>query len=612
MSYGFIVALSADSLNSTVNGLDTLDKDSEMQGYDLSANVKLWIKNRENKQFIQYSVENSWVIITIGQCFNNESLINVLIDTLLATGNDKSEQIKCKLIKYPGQYCFACFNKESGELILGTDVSGVRSLFCMKSDRTRIISSNISLIKSLLPEGKINPDIENQLFLLRYAYSLPGKTVYQEIEELPSKNIYHENVNETDTRRSFQLDNTYENIFQSGDQQRDLYDCLMLACEQQLGKAKKVGVLLGGFDSALIASLLTKLGVHVETYSFSYTNSRFNQPNIDLLTKSLNIKHHWIDIEPKIIKQGLLDYADYCNGPVSWLGYVIQTQHLCKEMTLDGMEACFCGDGCDSLFLGYPNTHRRGQIYKKLPNLNSCLVNLLKKFFDLIRAEYYLGHLGRVLQSILDGALYKVAERPFYSFQIFGPHSLKSLCGINYEKNKTHDVYFQGVIESFNNFTFERKMYLAKSWVSPNREKLVSSANIAGFSLLSPYMHPAVESFARLLPDEALRPKSEEHSDEGKFLLMKMAENFDLLPKEVIYQPKIAAIKSPIDRWLANELFDFSLSYLANLPFEYNEKYIRSLLGEQAIEKLYKKYRSTDDVVSLAPSLLLTYASFFK
>ena len=93
---------------------------------------------------------------------------------------------------------------------------------------------------------------------------------------------------------------------------------------------------------------------------------------------------------------------------------------------------------------------------------------------------------------------------------------------------------------------------------------------------------------------------------------MKMAENSGLLPSEIIYQSKIAAVNSPIDDWLAKDLYTFANKKLAYLPFSYESGYTKNLLGDLFLEKIYKDYFSSDGVVSLAPSLLLTYASLFE
>jgi hypothetical protein len=387
---------------------------------------------------------------------------------------------------------------------------------------------------------------------------------------------------------------------------------MLESSKQQLGEARRVGVLLGGFDSALVAALLVRLGVQVETFSFCYENTEFNQPFADTLADFLKIQHHWIPITPDVIKHGLQNYSSHCSWPTIWPNYVIQTQHLCKIMAEQDIESCFSGDGCDTVFLGYPSTFRRGSVYQRIPKLPSWLAHSIITILNSLGLEHVSGHIYRVVISLLRASIYPSQDRPLRSFQLFDPNSYKHLTGEAYPSPLFEDSHFQKMHELFSSQSYARKIYFGKSLISPNRCKLVSSSDIAGFPIHSPYMHPAVKSFAQQLPDELMRPKDKAGHKEGKYILMKMAEDEKLLPNDVIYQPKLAAIKSPIDAWYDNELREFMQEQLIDLPFEPNFQYLESLMSDLVIEKIYKNHFSEDMVVSLAISMLATYASFFK
>lgn len=586
-------------------------------------NTTLYVSSPNNPDFAQARTVGSWLIVSVGECFGNKPPAASLEELLAERATITTDDIVALLKQLPGQYCAVCYNNETGDLLTATDPSGIRSLFAMEIGATRIIASSLSALRKLAPRGRVSPNIDNQPFLFRYAYSLPGQTVFAQVNEISPGSIAHSNINDAsiDESQTFLLSDDVSELrdpphFSSQQEpsqfESDLHTRLISATEHQLGNAKRVGVLLGGFDSALVASLLHRLGVHVETYTFQYSDDSYNQPFADLLSQTLNIKHHWVEIDPEIIRAGLDSYGENCNWPTIWPNYVIQTQHLCARMIEDGMESCFSGDGCDTVFLGYPSTHRRGQVYRKLPHIPDALEAVIRRLFHLLRLEYISGHVGRVFLSLLDASTIERNDRPLHSFQIFDDSSYRRLTGMKAAVNHAREEHFDSLSEQTRGQDFERKLYLAKSLISPNRCKLVSSSDISGLAIHSPYMHPIVKSFGQALPEEALRPSDKSHIKEGKQLLMTMAEKYRLLPREIIYQPKLAAIKSPIDSWLYGELKDFSLEKLSRLPFKYNERYVESLLSEQYVEKLYKDKFADDDVVSLAISLLITYACFFN
>jgi asparagine synthase (glutamine-hydrolysing) len=622
MTHGFAVSLG--SSDDTTARLD-IEAASNSDGQAIlrpSPNIAVWISAPDNPDFAQARTVGNWSIVSIGECFGNVTPVSSIEDSLAGSSETTADEIIALFRALPGQYCAVCYNNESGDLLTITDPSGIRSLFSIEIEETQIIASSLSALRKLAPHQAISPNIENQPFLFRYAYSPPGETVFAQVSELLPGNIIHSNIydDSADESHSFLLgddfserrDSSHFSFHKEPSQfESELYARLISATERQLGNARRVGVLLGGFDSALVASLLHRLGAHVETYSFQYSDDSYNQPFADLLSQTLDIPHHWVKIDPEIIRVGLDRYGESCNWPTIWPNYVIQTQHLCTKMSDDGMESCFSGDGCDTVFLGYPSTHRRGQVYKKLPHIPETLESVIRQLFHLLRLEYVFGHVGRVFLSLLDASTVERNDRPLHSFQIFDDKSYRRLTGMKSMVNNARKKHFDALSEQTRGQDFERKLYLAKSLISPNRCKLVSSSDMSGLAIHSPYMHPIVKSFGQSLPEEELRPSDKSHIKEGKQLLMTMAERFDLLPHEIIYQPKLAAIKSPIDSWLYGNLKDFSLEKLSRLPFEYNERYVRSLLSEQYVEKLYKDKFADDDVVSLAISLLITYACFF-
>ena len=623
--YGFSVAIHKYRSNDDSVRLDVLNKDENCSYDQLNPSVLVCTSGSNKSNFVNYCSFDDWIIIGIGKLFSGSAFaLGLKIE--LEKKCRECINLECLLDviqNLPGQYCGVLYNTKTGDLAKITDPSGSRSLFYGDFGDTIVVASSLSMLRKLISKEDIQPNLENQSFLLRYAYSIPGQSVYNGVSEMSAGKLIYGNAYSKETNTSELINcagSEYSNelLIDAGikklkdSNEKVLFECIRDACAQQLGNTRKVGVLLGGFDSALVASVLHHLGVEVETYSFYYNQNKYNQPYTDLLAKTLGITHHWVKIDSEVIKDGIDKYNENCSWPTMWLSYVIQTQFLCKRMSEDGMEMCFSGDGCDTAFLGYPSTHRRGQVYQRLPRISNNVSKLVTSFIHYTRLEYYFGHLARVGVSLVDAATKPVDERPLHSFQIFNNSSYKYLTGKKYISYESHAEHFSNAYSNFEQYSYERKIYLTKSFISPNRAKLVSSSDISGMPIHSPYLHHKVKEFSRDLPDEKLRPSNSSHSKEGKYILMKMAENSGLLPSEIIYQSKIAAVNSPIDDWLAKDLYTFANKKLAYLPFSYESGYTKNLLGDLFLEKIYKDYFSSDGVVSLAPSLLLTYASLFE
>ncbi len=556
-----------------------------------------------DKRLVETVTSPDGFAVCIGGAYSR----NDLVKQLLATEDQIS--LENLVSKTPGQYCAVVGSDKLPRPIAITDPSGLRSLYCLKLPHGLLLGSNVSILRLLAGDQIAVPNHIDEAFLFRYAYLPPGRTVYRDVEELGPQQFALLGPDGVQDKSPLPI--SCEIVANGDDPSDDLHDVLLECTRQQLGDRKRVGVLLGGFDSALVASLLCRLGADVETYSFHYAEEEFNQPLAEELSAYLDISHHWVEINAEIVQSGIQSYGDCCNSPTVWPNYVVQTQHLCRVMAEQGMECVFSGDGCDTAFLGYPSTFRRGTVYQRMPKLPRLLANGTAGTADAMGMEYLLGHTFRVAKSLLHASTVAVDQRPLRSFQVFDPHGYRRLTGKSFPAASESERVLDTLGEKINEMSYARKIYFGKSQISPNKNKLISSTDVSGLMIESPYLHPALKAFATSLPDEALRPSGKESLKEGKALLIHLAESRELLPPKIIFQPKLAAIKSPVDKWYAGRLRSFLMEMMKRLPFEANERYIRSLIDDLAAERFYKRYLSDDMVVSLAASLLATYASYF-
>ncbi len=111
-------------------------------------------------------------------------------------------------------------------------------------------------------------------------------------------------------------------------------------------------------------------------------------------------------------------------------------------------------------------------------------------------------------------------------------------------------------------------------------------------------------------------PPRDTHSNIGKYVLGRMAEEKDLLPREVIHQAKVAAVAAPLAEWYSGPLRADVQELMRHLPFEPRPAYIDSLLRSQLSERFYAWLigRQSNNLVSMSHGiqLLLTYASFSR
>ena len=508
-----------------------------------------------------------------------------------------------KPTQLPHRQCISLSILDNNRVLFYGDPTGTRSFFYTFTDSHLYISSSLNYLLNFLEPKYKEISNANREYCLQFGYFPPEETAFKHINEISGATLGEFNLNSRSKEKKSSL--AIKKNPNQNSSIKSLYECFMNIIEEQTKGHKTVGVLLGGFDSALVASAIAKIGKHVEAFSFRYEQKGHNQPFVDEIGTFDNISTHWVDIDSNILAPYIYNYGKISNHPTLWPGYVLQTAHLCTLMKKSGIERCFSGDGCDALFMGYPSTHNRGKFYKNAPSLPTALSKAVLHFTNALQLEIVLGHPFRIVKSILRATNINTNSRPIHSFQVLDEWAYKKLTGHNHEHSARTTQILKTIENALPDQSFERRMYIAKSLISPNRNKLNTSADYSGIPIYSPYLHPELKKLAESIPDNLLRTKNKE----GKEILMNMAEQFDLLPKHIIRQKKLAAITSPIDSWMYNDFKEKAWNEINQAKLATSKLYSTSLFRDLLAEKIYKKSFSDDDVTCLAASLLYTYSS---
>ena len=517
-----------------------------------------------------------------------------------------------------GRFSIVGFDIQNNLVFAGTDPYGSLDVFYGEVDEEPVISSSLysySLAASKALEiNKINED-----FLLTYGFIPPGETVFNGVKKLRSAELllYNEDGGFRTTEIS-DVDEPWESSYRSdqsseGKVLRDLRDALFRAVEEQLPDEEEVALLLGGFDSALVGSVLKDFGKKVRTYSFHYEAENYNQPFVREVAEFIDAEHTWVQISPEMIATGFEFYSHLFNTPTNWPNYVIQTQELAKRIKQDGINHCFSGDGCDYLFYGYPLTFRRNQIIQRLSSVPRPLSTGALKVLGWRPVEWALGRPGQVAMGVLRNSQHTQPERSFLNFRIFDPILIERLRSGEKVDRKSVSELATRLSRPFEGLEPDRLAYIGKTMLAPYKIKMEGSSSLAGITVTAPYLHQGMVNLARQIPEELLRPTGKNRSTIGKYALAKMASSHGLLPDEIIYQPKLGAVDAPTREWYSGDVWPSIEKSLADLPFEVDLKRVNRLLEDKLAERAWSSVisRETSGLVSLdhGVSLLATYGS---
>ena len=391
----------------------------------------------------------------------------------------------------------------------------------------------------------------------------------------------------------------------------DLRDLFFSALEEHAAGSKRHAVLLGGFDSMLVAAALRSMGHEVHTYTFSFGDPRYEQRNVASFVSSLGITHHPVTFTPRIIADNLAEFGRFFFQPGAQAHYQIHTQVASRQIAADGHTSIFNGDGCDAVFLSYPTVNRRAALTRRLSHAPDWMLAAALAPLRTRSAERHLGHVARTMRSMLGNLMLDEPMRGHLPTRYLDDSSLAHLrMDPQPVQAETIDAIRAHLAEAVRDQDGPRRAFHGNGLTAQSKVKVDGSVAVSGIPQFTPYLHPAFRAFVSGLPIDYLKKQDESPAANGKELLVAMVRHFQLLPESIIAQPKQSPVDSPIDQWYANDIRAEIVTQLADLPFAWNADYVDDVLRPKRAEEWYRNKVSIGHHALQVIGLLASYASF--
>lgn len=514
-----------------------------------------------------------------------------------------------------GRYQMYVLDPRDDSLLVVSDPYGSEEIFRTTGDGPTVVGSSLDALASSGTQLVLDRGVED--FLLVYGFVPRPGTLFCDIERQGAgvaMGLHRDGVR----FQPIETPSPWSPVDWTGAGETEvvdtLYDAFMRSLEELMPPESDVSVLLGGFDSALVAAGLARLGKRVHTYTFRYEDERYNQAHVDSVAELCGGSATWVSIDAETIRKGLESYRNQVSAPTNWPAYVIQTSAVAERIREDGFGLTFSGDGCDNLFFGYPLTFRRGQMVERLSRIPRPLTAIAERVASAAVVQDVVGRPAVVGAGALRSAQLEHPERGYLTFRILEEAALSRLR--NGDDPQPHQSIRQQAAQlaaPFSDRDPVQLSYLGKKCLTPSAMKVSASTAVSGVGIVSPYQHRGVVDLAASMPTSLLRPSGDEASAIGKYALAKMAESKDLLPKDIVHQPKMAAADAPIDKWYPGPLRDTLLELVEDLPFDANDRMVTSMLKPTLGERAYQRVIGveTNNVVNVSHdiSLLATYGA---
>jgi hypothetical protein len=371
-------------------------------------------------------------------------------------------------------------------------------------------------------------------------------------------------------------------------------------------------VLLGGFDSALVASGLRRLGHDVDCYTFGFGDRAYEQRNAELVASSIGAQHAWVPFTADVIGDLLLRFDEVVNQPGAQPHYQLHTVHTSAVIAADGHTDIFNGDGCDAAFLGYPTVNRRARIVERLGTVPAPVRHATLRVLGRPGVERHLGHVDRMARAFLGSLDLPSAAQGHLPTRYLDDAALARMRRDRPPQSEPVRETRCRLAEPVRSLDRTRLAFHGNGLTGQSKAKVEGAVAASGCAQFSPFLDPRLKAFVGALPLEMLRPPGSSAGSPGKAVLVEMVREHGLLPEAVITMPKQSPVDSPIDRWYAGPLRGVVGELLDGLPFPYDRQYVDEILAPKWVEEQFRRRVSLGHHAFQAFGLLCSYGAFTR
>jgi asparagine synthase (glutamine-hydrolysing) len=467
---------------------------------------------------------------------------------------------------FRGMFAFAIWDKRKRSLFCARDRLGKKPFYYFFDGRLFAFASEI---KSLLAHPAVSPALEEAVLpeYLTFGYVSGEQTLFAGIRKLmPGHTLSLTPGGDGLTLRIEPYWDLPDAAANRGDYPTDeagwIAECrrrLEESVSTRLMSDVPLGMFLsGGVDSSILAALMTRLtSSAVKTFAVGYAEREFSELEpARQVARHIGTDHHEVSIGMDDFFGALPRLVWHEDEPIAWPSSV--SLYFVSKLAAAQVKVVLTGEGSDELFAGYGRywyyrvNSRWAGVYRRMPGFSRRAVASTIAESSLLSAPLrrklqhtFLGR-GEDMQSLyLDN---------FYA--AFSGREQAALLSRGARNGHTpYDSFLQhwnrrGEAPLLSRMLYaDQKTYLVELLMKQDQMSMAASIESR-----VPFLdHPLAEFAAAVPEDLKLRGKV------GKYIIKKAAE--DLLPREIIYRPKMG-FPTPLREWLLRPESGELLSYL--------------------------------------------------
>jgi len=522
--------------------------------------------------------------------FRGNSDTEVLLLAIMAWG------IKAALQKCEGMFAIALWDCLERKLFLARDRFGEKPLYYGNVGKDFVFGSELKALKAH-PNFDDSLDRGSITNFLRYSYIPSPKSIYSNISKLQAANIlcldFEKNEKTISSYWSLERATEFKNRDDPINKSlilKELHQKLDDAVASQIIADVPVGAFLsGGVDSSLIVALMQGHSNRpINTFSIGFTDPAYDESEYaNEVSRRLGTRHTELIVSPVELLDVIPRISDIYDEPFADSSQV-PTFLVCNLARKD-VKVVLSGDGGDEVFCGYNRYRWAESTWSRMRHLPrwlsqslSLIISLpseqrINKIYSIIEflipIRYKMRLPGEKIHKV-SRSLSKLNIEDLYRCLTSLWEQADEIVLGNQEVDNNHpNIYGNSIAEQM--MFLDLGIYLPGDILT----KVDRASMSVGLEARVPFLNHNVVEFAWNMPLEM-----KIYNGQGKWALRQLLKKY--LPSYLINRPKMG-FGVPIDSWLRNELFEWSLELL-------DENLIRSdgYFKYEEIKKIWLEHQS--------------------
>ena len=514
--------------------------------------------------------DGRFTIIFNGEIYNYKELRSELGDYKFKTDSD-TEVVLVGFLKWGaeilprlrGMFAFSIYDAKEKQIFLARDFFGIKPLYYLIDDTRSDVIAFSSEIKSFLTLPTFKPEVNDQAVFnyLSFQYNPLEETFFKNIFKLPPAHFMKIDINtrKTEMKRYWQFEFKPDNSLDEAKTAKEVLEVMEDSVSHHLIADVAIGSFLsGGIDSSIIATLMSRFGPKVKTFTVGFESLSEGGEALETV-KLLGTDHREITIGAKEYFENLPKAIWHFDEPVadpSALGLYFLAREAAKQV-----KVVLSGEGSDELFGGY-NIYLEPFARRWITWLPNVILKFIVNLPFDFRGKNYAKRASQKLEDWYIG-----------NASIFSEAEVKLLWKGKSEKKFLIEDLYQKVAHSSDS---TKMQYIdIHTWLIGDILAKADKMTMAhSLELREPFLDIEVARLASRLPD-----RFKWKSGVTKYLLR---EAFKRVLPESVRQRKKLGFPTPVKDWFTNDRKDVFSLILENpyIQKRMNVSYIKNLIGD--------------------------------